>query len=250
MRLGRVRLLFFLVIGVSLFTAAVFSARVSALVPTLPPGLTDRGPLTKLTFIHYRRGSAKPVNQSNAKSGVCYGFLAKGAKWKTTENYLVNATASGLTDGTVVAALTAGVDEWERYGGSAIFGTGVASVTATINDNIADGQNVVVFSPVSDPRTIAVTTVWGYFGGPPQTRELVEWDMRFNTIYAWGDATTNNLLMDVQNIATHELGHSAGLADLYLSTCGTQTMYGYSTEGETIKRDLNAGDILGIQTLY
>ncbi len=29
-----------------------------------------------------------------------------------------------------------------------------------------------------------------------------------------------------------------------------ETMYGYSQEGETSKRDLNAGDIAGIQKLY
>jgi len=56
--------------------------------------------------------------------------------------------------------------------------------------------------------------------------------------------------MDTQNIATHELGHAAGMGDLYETTAALETMYGYSTEGETSKRDLYFGDIAGIQNLY
>lgn len=72
----------------------------------------------------------------------------------------------------------------------------------------------------------------------------------FDTDFTWGDATTNPAVMDLQNIATHELGHGVGLGDLYDTVCIDETMYGYSTEGETSKRDLNAGDIVGIQELY
>jgi predicted Zn-dependent protease len=56
--------------------------------------------------------------------------------------------------------------------------------------------------------------------------------------------------MDLRNIATHELGHAVGLADLYENACSEETMYGYSSEGETKKRDLNDGDITGLQQLY
>ena len=56
--------------------------------------------------------------------------------------------------------------------------------------------------------------------------------------------------MDLENIATHELGHSIGLGDLYTSSCAQETMYGYADFGEISKRDLNSGDILGISKLY
>ena len=55
--------------------------------------------------------------------------------------------------------------------------------------------------------------------------------------------SSNAALMDVQNIATHELGHGFGLSDLYQSKWSEQTMYGYSYEGDTAKRDLASGDI-------
>jgi hypothetical protein len=56
--------------------------------------------------------------------------------------------------------------------------------------------------------------------------------------------------MDFESIATHELGHIMGMADLYDSACSDQTMYGYATNGETHKRSLGTGDIWGIHALY
>jgi hypothetical protein len=113
-----------------------------------------------------------------------------------------------------------------------------------------DGRNELLFGPYSDPNVIAVTVVWGYFNVPPKYREIVEFDILFNTAYAWGDADIDSGSMDVQNIATHELGHGLGLGDLYETTAWQETMYGYSDYGETMKRDLYLGDIAGIQSLY
>jgi len=56
--------------------------------------------------------------------------------------------------------------------------------------------------------------------------------------------------MDFENIATHELGHSVGLDDLYDERSSEQTMYGYASYGETKKRTLEDGDINGVYQLY
>jgi hypothetical protein len=212
----------------------------------------DKGPLTKITFIHYKKdkNQVKPEGRVKPSPLTCYGYLAKGAKWKTTEDFFVNPTGLGVDKNSVLQAMNAGVNEWEKYGGSAIFGNGSVDAAAVYDDTQTDGKNVTVFGNYPDSRVIAITNVWGFFGGPPQTRELVEWDMLLNTYFPWGDAITNPGLMDIQNIATHELGHSAGMDDLYMTSCTLETMFGYSTEGETIKRSLNAGDIKGIQSLY
>jgi hypothetical protein len=220
-----------------------------------PRGLDDRGPLTKITFIHYRRAYAKPPGVGNKPGGgsSCYGFLASGAKWKTPETFWGNASGSSVPSSEFQNALNAGVAEWESNSPSNIFdGTAIMSSSAPYDPNSMDDKNVAVFGAYSNPGVIAVTTVWGYFYGPPKTRELVEWDMLFNTAggWGWGDGEANPALMDLQNIATHELGHSAGMDDLYNTSCNLETMYGYSTEGEIIKRDLNAGDIAGIKALY
>lgn len=73
---------------------------------------------------------------------------------------------------------------------------------------------------------------------------------QFDTDFVWGDATVDATLMDHQNIATHEIGHGVGLADVYDAPCVDVTMYGYSDNGETKKRDLASADITGLQGLY
>ena len=109
---------------------------------------------------------------------------------------------------------------------------------------------LVYFGDVEDSNAIAITIVWGVFRGAPSSRELVEWDQIYDDVdFDWsmsGEAGK----MDFENIATHELGHSMGLGDLYTSDCSDQTMYGYASEGETNKRTLESGDITGIQELY
>jgi len=95
----------------------------------------------------------------------------------------------------------------------------------------------------------------GLFSGPPRLRKIIEFDILFDTDYEWGyagptdeDELGDTSVMDLQNIATHELGHGLGLADIY--NCPEVTMYGYSDYGETQKRTLDGPDITGIQELY
>lgn len=71
------------------------------------------------------------------------------------------------------------------------------------------------------------------------------------TDYEWGNADIDGIsVMDLQNIATHELGHAAGLGDLYKPPATEETLYGYANYGETKKRGLYYGDIAGIKKLY
>ncbi len=244
------------IIPLFLFTLFFLIYALPLLAQNRPPGLDNRGPLTKITFIHYKKGYAKPPNSGKPdkpgrppKQSSCYDFLAKGAKWKTTEPYFINPTNNdGLSSQFITNSFKIGTTMWEAYSGVNIFGS--VSIGSTASYGTYDQINMVEFKNYSNPGVIAVTSVWGYFNGPPGTRELVEWDMLLNDNYNWGDASTESSLMDLQNIVTHELGHSAGMDDLYETACQAETMYGYSIEGETSKRDLGPGDITGIQKLY
>ncbi len=204
-------------------------------------------------LIHGRAAAVKPAKPS--KTDTLYTLLARGAKWRSIEDYVVNpGNGDGASGQLVTDAVTTAASTWEAEVTSGIFGTGTATGDPLAADWASpDGVNEVYFSDTElDARTVAVTIVWGVFLGAPSARELVEWDMVFNDALPepWGDATIESGTWDVLNIATHEVGHSAGLGDLYTTAAAAQTMYGYASPGETHKRTLESGDIAGIRTLY
>lgn len=241
-----------------LFIASIII--ISALTPILSTAIAKRPgntppPLEKRVFIHYRKGNARPPWAGGGKdkgdTGT-YKLLAKGVKWK---NYPVTYVIDpdnpyNLTQAEIVSAFTASAEEWDDHTGTELFGSYTIDTGATWDDDAPDGRNELLFDDYPDSGVIAVTIIWGYFSGPPPTREIIEFDILFNTDFTWGDATEDPTVMDLINIATHELGHGAGLADLYDSGTNEETMYGYSGYGETSKRDLFTGDIAGIQELY
>lgn len=183
----------------------------------------------------------------------CYTFLAKDAKWKTVEPYLVDPVNSrGLFELFVFDNLAANIDKWEAAAQADILGEGtyVASTTLVADTESPDGLNEVYFGNIEEPGAIGVTIIWGIFGGPPKARELIEWDQIYDDAdFDWSSSGEAGK-MDFESIATHELGHSVGLGDLYETNCAEVTMYGYAIEGETKKRTLEDGDINGMKKLY
>ncbi len=251
--------------AVAILVALVFSLCAPALAAAAPAtGVSKVVPLGwaihngKLVegykFVH---GVAAPVagggGSKPAKPSPLYTFLASGAKWKTVEPFVVNgANGHSVAASAILDAMSKGVATWEASAGKDILGGGTLTDSTLVADETApDGVNEVYFGTL-DSGTVAVTIVWGNFSGPPASRQLIEWDMVFNDAQpeAWGDATVSSGAWDVLDIATHELGHSAGLGDLYQTAASEQTMYGYASPGETKKRSLESGDIAGIRALY
>lgn len=108
-----------------------------------------------------------------------------------------------------------------------------------------DGTNLIAWGNVPS-GAIGVTYVW-YFVA---TGQLAEADMIFNRRLRWSWSNTSGdcVLLhnyDVQNIATHEFGHVAGLDDLYDPLDKDLTMYGFGALGELKKNTLGPGDTLG-----
>ena len=200
----------------------------------------------KIVFIHYKNDFVRRPSGRPAKAPTCYGFLSKGAKLKTTEDLTI---APNLD----VSAILTAAEEWDSWTSTNLFGDHRVDSTANWDGwtgSIQDGRNEFSYDNYPQSGVIAVTVVWGYFSGPPSTREITEFDVLFDTDYEWGDATVDSAVMDLQNIATHEIGHGVGLADVYQTACSEVTMYGYSDYGEIIKRDLKTPDITGLQKLY
>lgn len=185
-------------------------------------------------------------------TGSCYEFLAKGAKWKTVEPYMVDPTnTEGLDEAFVRDNLALDIDKWEIAAqGTDILGDEIVGIVDGVDMIQPDDKNEVYFGDIAEPNVIGVTVVWGIFGGPPKWRELIEWDMIFDQADFDWSATGEADKMDFENIATHELGHSVGMGDIYTNECSEMTMYGYASNGDTNKRTLEDGDINGVKALY
>jgi len=195
---------------------------------------------------HFR---AKP----GGGGSTCWTPIASGAIWKDAfginEPWLANDTLApdlGAVD--MATRLSGDIDKWEAASSAPdVFGAGTLDDTYAANLGGTDGINGAEWGVITDNGVIAVTYSWGVWGGNPSTRRIVEWDQIFDTDWAWdteGDANS----MDFSNIATHEIGHAFGLS--HPAGCTEETMFASAAYGETKKRDLNAGDILGISTLY
>jgi len=206
-------------------------------------------------FFHHKPGhSGGPGNggPGGKDTSTCFKTFGKGVEWKTTEDYVVDTSNSdGLSSNFIKDSITTDMQTWDTEVAFDIFGSEDTSATVDGPDTVApDDKNEIMFGSISGTNTIAVTIVWGIFSGPPGQRRIVEYDMVFDDPdFLWGDATTNSSFMDFENVLTHELGHALGL-DHPSDTCTEETMYASGTEGETKKRDLNSGDIAGINKVY
>ena len=207
---------------------------------------------------HHRNGhSGGPGGGGTEKTTggeKCYTLYAKGAKWKgAPEDYIIDPNnVLGLSNQDVRNAINDAVATWEASGSDGIFGSEISGTVDGIDSVSPDGKNEVLFGDLG-PNTLGVTITWGYFSGPPPTRELIEWDQMYNQVdfTNWtidpNGAVAGNF--DFLSIATHEMGHSAGLSHPS-DTCVEETMYRYVSTGDDKDRDLHAGDIAGIQNLY
>ena len=239
--------------------------------------------LEKIEFIHWKKGFAKPScdndeicepelgenpSCADCKDGeneeepttTCYAFMGKYGKrllkWgETPVNYVINPTNfDELSQAFVTSAISAGAEEWDADTGAELFNNSyIVSTAPETKYKVQNYVNAISFDDYySDPDIIGAATVWYN----PATKEIVEFDIVFETDYVWGDCLGNeatcesNGIMDLQNIAIHELGHGVGLADVYEIDCNEVTMYGYSGNGETQKRTLEMPDIAGIHALY
>ncbi len=201
-------------------------------------GKPDKGPIEKKVFIH----RVKPDNPGKPPKPEGRGkewYKYSGIHWASTDLPVTYVVDYDLDTDVIVTSF----ETWDSETSTELFFVGtLGEVTA----GFLDDTNALSYGNYPDAGVIAVTSIWynGYTG------EIVEVDTLFDTDYTWGDATVNPEVMDLRNIATHELGHWLVLLDLYNRPARTQTMYGYSTEGETIKRTLESGDIAGIQEIY
>lgn len=192
--------------------------------------------IEKVTFVHHAQGHSKPVWDDTVTD---YKLIAGGIRWPSTISYGVNPAGSGLDPEVVRSILEASSENWDAETSFELYNAPTLTSDSVVS---GDGKNTVGWGSLN-PGIIAVTYLWYN----PATKEIVEFDIVFNTYYSWSAAGEADK-MDLQNIATHELGHN-GLADLRPPKDAELTMYAYSSLGETKKGTLGAGDTRNTKTL-
>jgi hypothetical protein len=184
-----------------------------------------------------------PVNASAFETCTTGGGL--DIKW-STPNVPYKVNEAGGPSGSL-AALLAGLQTWTDVGSSSFVFTYGGPTTKTFAQHGAnDGENIIVFGPMGATGTLAENKYW-YLTG---SGFILDSDIQFNTSYSW-NTTGGAGYYDVQNVGTHEQGHTLCLKDLYNGTLDyDKTMYGYAASGETKKRTLDPDDVAGITYLY
>lgn len=206
------------------------------------PVVDNKWGFERVDYIHYKN-SAKPARP--APGVKCYKLM--GVKWpdnKLPVSYVINPNnPQGLTQDLITSEISTSAETWDLATPRSLFN--YLGVDSSAQYGIPNFQNAIAFGNYPTNGVIAVTSVWYN-----RAKQIVEFDMMFDTDFVWGDVDTTPGVMDLQNIATHELGHAVGLSDLYTQTCSQVTMYGYSWEGDVAKRTLEPADITGLLNIY
>jgi len=216
---------------------------------------------------HFKRSSG-----GGGYSSPCSVAISNGTVWRTPHGYvLYPANRSGLRPSMVLRTIERAVDAWrcvfdslgiepmgpalgvvdQRNGDEKIVythPTGENSVGFARIDNEATGSD--------ESQTLALTITYGVFDGPVEQRRLSEFHTVFNDHYQFEDCEANaercvaEKRLDLQSVATHELGHANGLDDIYSDQCRSVSMFWSTPEADTDKRTLEEADITGLEEMY
>ena len=159
---------------------------------------------------------------------------------------------SGIEDADLHDAIRASFDAWEDVDCSYFYFVETDDAACDDIGYVQDTGNInlLVFREESwrtdadhDPNAIALaTTSWDDLRG-----RLLDADIEFNAEYFTFGIDGAASKADLQNTATHEIGHLIGLDH---SSDTTATMYAVAALGDTNKRTLAADDEEGLCALY
>ncbi len=208
---------------------------------------TGKGPkappeIGMVTFVNVPYWNSPPWYPPGDETDT-YRLVMGGVQW-ASDDLPVDCVVYtlGAPTGAFAAAVTPAFDVWESWTSTNIYDT--------ISENSTD-------LPPMDANTVS----WGIIDGPGgaiavtqfmfwvNTKELIKFDIILDSEESWStDGTVDTF--DVQNVMTHELGHTLVLDDLRSPRDGALTMHAYTWPEDVTKIDLGLGDKLGIQAIY
>lgn len=182
----------------------------------------------------------------------CGYFKLMRERWENP-NITYRVNEAGRPDGApaISSAVGGAAAEWNRWvpsislngGGSTEARPGQAGSLPC-----GDGINTVGWRPLS-ARAAGVS----YICYDRRTKKILDIDMALNSRLEWANLsgpTQGTQAFDMRSIITHEFGHFLGLKDISGSRADGLTMEYSAGPGETDKRTLGLGDILGARAAY
>jgi len=179
-----------------------------------------------------------------------YGYSFEGSRfWRDTalpQSYYISVHNTYLQPAQVIPEITAAFQTWEDDPAS-YFDVTYAGQNDNLHRNQFDGINVVTWEPIDG---VGGTLAYSYTRLDVGTGRMVECDIALDCDEIWGIGL--GTVYDVQNIVAHEVGHFAGLDDLYDTTYDDDlmTMYKHSEKNQISKRTIEWGDKAGLRFAY
>jgi hypothetical protein len=178
--------------------------------------------------------------------------LGEMAKWQTMPvSYAISASGSPqISNGSDFAAIRAAFQTWQSIPATNIQFTDTG--TTPVSHVGFDGINLVTFTDSSAPlgsATIAATFL--FYGSVPGSGGTTgygteEADIAFNPGLLFS-TSGEPARYDIQNIATHEIGHFLGLDHAAMIS---SVMSPYFLPGQLDQRTLSYDDIAGVMEIY
>ena len=163
-------------------------------------------------------------------------------------------TCEDVAPNVVRTAILESMQSWKVAGDGCsdinlLEGRGVSGMATNLFGAQPDGENRIVWRELNWPQesedALAITTiVYDKASG-----QILDADIDMNGVNFFWTVTNEagEVVTDVENTMTHELGHLLGMAH---SPETEATMYGSSDPGETAKRSLAVDDVNAICTVY
>lgn len=163
---------------------------------------------------------------------------------------VINSTGSDdIADGSHFTALRNAIDAWNRVPGSTAHLTENTSPTQQARTDFENGIHLILFDESntsgyfpSGSNTVALTPIYFYASG-----QIADADILFNGVSFEFATDGDPAKFDVQNVATHELGHFLGLDH---SGHAGASLYPYVSEGLIAQRSLSSDDEHGMRDRY